>query len=477
MDTGRRDFLKRTIYGAAGLYALSNISGCLGNNKSPSDIVRLGFIGTGARGKELIKQFMKLNDCRIDMICDADTGRMNRISKMLVKADFKKPKKVKDLRHVLDNKEIDAVVIATPNHWHALSGVWALQAGKHVFLEKPVTHTLKEGSVLLAAAATYDRVIQSGTHRRSNTVMAEAVEYIRSGRIGDVRLARCIAYRKRNGIGAAGSFSPPKSVDYDLWTGPAPLMPVTRSSFHYHWHWFWEYGDGTMGNNGVHRVDLARWALGLKGLGDKIISYGGRFGFNDAGHTPNTQVTIHQFDDVTVVQEIRELQSDPFQDCGAGAIFYGTEGRVVIEGTGAYLADDKGLKIRDFAADTGNHFSNFVSAVKANDSKMLNGSLEEGVWSSALCHTANIAHRVGNTATDKEVLDALAAFGGNDALAETFSRTRDHLTRHNIKASFTLSPALTLDTRSLSILGDTRANDLASCSYRAPFTLPSPANF
>src|SRR6185295_7835336 len=204
---------------------------------------------------------------------------------------------------LLEDKSIDAVSIATPNHWHALAAIWAMQAGKDVYVEKPVSHNVSEGRRIVQVARKTGRICQGGTQNRSNGALAEAVDYMRDGKLGEVKLARSIVYGRRGSIGGPVTCEIPASVDYNLWAGPAPLVPLARSKFHYDWHWVWNTGNGELGNNNIHSLDICRWGLGLSGLGRSVISYGGRFGYTDAGETPNTQVCIFDFGDKTIVSE------------------------------------------------------------------------------------------------------------------------------------------------------------------------------
>src|SRR5438309_7605886 len=214
---------------------------------------------------------------------------------------------VQDLRVILDDKSVAAVFIATPNHWHALAAIWAMQAGKDVYVEKPVSHNISEGRRIVQAARNLNRICQGGTQNRSNGPLAEAIKYIHDGKLGEVKLARSIVYGQRGSIGGPGHYEVPAIVDYNLWLGPAAMVPLTRPKFHYDWHWFWNTGNGELGNNNIHSTDVCRWGLGVTGLGRAVISYGGRLGYTDAAETPNTQVVIHDIGGQTIVTETRGL--------------------------------------------------------------------------------------------------------------------------------------------------------------------------
>ena len=478
----RRDFIEKTILGTAATLAAGTVfSACFTgqeNHKTipPSDRVNIAMVGMRGYGMKLSEAFSNVSGCNITHVCDVDTAVGAKGRAHIERLTGATPAFVKDLRKVFDRKDIDAVALAIPHHWHALAAVWAMQAGKHVYLEKPVTHNIREGRSLTAAAAKYKRVVQSGTQLRSNTSMTRAVEYIRKGKLGEVKVVKCLAYKRRKSIGPAGRHSPPNTVDYDLWTGPAPLLPITRERFHYDWHWLWEYGNGGLGNNGVHRVDLARWALNLKGLGDSVLSFGGRYGYEDAGVTPNTQMTFHQFGDKTVIQELRGLPTRPYLECRNGVLFFGTEGHIHFEKGEARLFDPDGKYVRSLQADpeATTHQDNFVRAVRAGDPKTLNGGLEEGIASAALCHVGSICHRVGRPSPESEVARALEQLNNPEEAIHTLARTRAHLGYKNIHDHFTLGPVLQLDSQNETILNHQEADTLLGRDYREPYVLPAP---
>jgi predicted dehydrogenase len=478
----RRDFIEKSILGtAATLGAGAVLAACSDDKKSakrtvpPSDRVTIAMVGMRGYGMKLSEAFSKVPGCDITHVCDVDTAVGAKGVEHIERLGQRKPAFVQDLRKLFEDKNIDAVALSIPHHWHALAAVWAMQAGKHVYLEKPVTHNIREGCSLTAAAAKYKRVVQSGTQLRSDTAMAKAAQYIQSGKLGQVNVVKCLAYKRRKSIGPAGSYSPPSTVDYDLWTGPAPLLPISRKRFHYDWHWFWEYGNGGLGNNGVHRVDLARWALNLKGLGDSVLSFGGRYGYEDAGVTPNTQMTFHRFGDTMVIQELRGLPTRRYLECANGVLFFGTEGHLHFEKGEARIFSPDGKYIRSLKADTEKetHQENFIRAVSAGDPKVLNGGLEEGIASAALCHVGSISQRVGRLAKESEVAASLEQLNNPETI-HTLARTRAHLGYKNIHKQFTLGPLLQLDSKNETILNHVQAQSLMGRQYREPFVLPSP---
>ncbi len=438
--------------------------------------VGVAIVGVRGHGAKHIAAFQKLSNCHIAAICDVDekVGRA-AVAKIEAAQGFA-PSFTTDVRALLTDDSVDALAIATPHHWHAVSAWWGLRAGKHVYLEKPVTHTIAEGPVLIAAAEKYGRVIQSGNQLRSNTSLAAAGEFMRSGGLGDVTLVHCIIHKAR--LPMPPKAKPvPASVDYDLWCGPAPLEDPKRSKFHYHWHWFWEYGNGALGNNGVHRIDAARIALGLEGFGDLALSIGGRFGPEDGGETPNTQLALHRFGDVWVLQDILGLDPDPYLGIENGVVFHGTEGRVVYQAGKAVLVDDDGEPVRTFEGKQQNHYADFLAAIEAGDPSRVRGDLAEAVRSSDLCHLGNISHQLGATTDDATIRATLAAVDAPTFVHERFDAMRANLDGIGDDRSFVLGRSLTdLGDGELPATDDPGVEGLLHRSYRSPFELPSAAD-
>jgi predicted dehydrogenase len=465
----RRQFTKGLGAGVLGL-ALWPTFGC-----GPNDRLRVAILGVRGHGKKLIDQFLQVPRVEIAAICDPDADVAAAVVDDVAKRQPWRPRDVRDLRKVFDDPEIDAVAIATPHHWHALAAIWAMQAGKDVYLEKPVSHTVREGRLISLASETYGRICQSGTHRRSHGAMAAAAEALQGGAIGHVKRAHCLSYRPRKSIGPSVEGTAPPGLDLDLWTGPAPKASITRSRFHYDWHWFWDYGNGGITNNGVHRIDLARWALKLEGLGDRTLSWGGRVGYRDAGQTPNTQVTLQTFGDVTVVQEVRGLESDAWHEAKNGVIFMGDGAQVVMTSNGAALYDESWTKVSEFPGEQESHAGNFVEAVFARDRSLLNCDITEGHFSSALCHLANISHRLGQKADLDAIAGALEGWPEAEAHLDVLSRMQIHLQANGVSPddpAMVLGAALTLDGSSEKLVDNDAANGLLFGSYRAPFVLP-----
>ena len=316
----RRQFLEDSMLAAAAAAAVGPAQYVFAaeEERSANEILNVAVLGVKGRGNSHIGGFVGNKKTRVTYLCDPDEA----IGQARV-ADVKKkqgtaPKYERDLRKVFEDKSVDIVSIATPNHWHSLAAIWAIQAGKDVYVEKPVSHNVSEGRRVVEAARKYNKVVQTGTQCRSMGGTLQAIEYIKSGKLGEVKLARGLCYKGRGSIGKRGTYEPPKSVDYDLWCGPAPKAPLARPKLHYDWHWDWDTGNGDLGNQGIHQMDIARWGLGVEGLGQSVLAYGGRFGYEDAGETANTQVSIHDYGDKTLVFEVRGLKTPRLLGAGVG---------------------------------------------------------------------------------------------------------------------------------------------------------------
>jgi predicted dehydrogenase len=473
----RRQFFEDSLLATAAAAALGVRPVIAADAKTEAgDAINAAVIGCGIRGKQHISALSRLSGCNVAYVCDCDTERMGKLADEARKLKGKSGGDVKtaaDMRRVFDDTSVDVVFVATCNHWHALAAIWAMQAGKHVYVEKPVSHNISEGRRIVEVSRKTGRLCQAGTQRRSSRALAAAVEYMREGKLGEVKLARSVIYGRRASIGVPGEFQPPPTVDYNLWAGPAPMSPITRPQFHYDWHWFWETGNGELGNNNIHMVDVCRWGLGVTGLGRSVLSYGGRFAYRDAAETPNTQVVIHDFGDKTIVQETRGLKSDGFgPKVDGGAIFYGSEG--IIADTS--LFDPEGKLVRTFEGGDGDHFKNFLDAVRSGRREDLHADILEGHQSTALCHAGNISYRVGKPASAVEVRDALADTDVGGDAKETFERTVGHLKANGVDLDATpILPgeALRPDGDNESFAANNRANALLTRDYRKPFAVPT----
>jgi len=472
----RRQFLEDSILAAAAAATASIPAPLIAAEPraaSANDKITVAIIGCGIRGKQHAGELAKLPECEIAYVCDPDRDRAAEVAADLVAKKRPQPKAVQDLRLVLDDKSVAAVFIAAPNHWHALAAIWAMQAGKDVYVEKPVSHNISEGRRIVQAARKLGRLCQGGTQNRSNGALAQAVQYIHEGKLGEVKLARSIVYGRRDSIGGPGPCEIPASVDYNLWAGPAPTDKLTRPKFHYDWHWFWNTGNGELGNNNIHSVDVCRWGLSVTGLGKSVISYGGRLGYTDAGETPNTQVVIHDFGDKTIVCETRGLKTEPFNpNFKGGWIFFGTQGIIA----GESLFDLEGKLIRTFEGRSESHFANFLKAVRSRKVSELNADILEGHQSTALCHIGNISYRLGRQSSPEQIRKEIDELKVNDDVSETFQRTRLHLADNHVDlgtTGLTLGPRLRLDSEKEKFADNPVANALLTREYRKPFVLPT----
>lgn len=481
----RREFLERSAILAAASAALG--SGAVAAeqpaptaSKAVNDKLRVAVVGVHGRGMSHVGGFLGKNNCEITTVCDCDEGVIGRAMKAIEGKQGKAPRFLKDIRKVIEDKDIDVVSIATPNHWHALMAVWAMQNGKDVYVEKPATHNVREGSLMLAAARKYGRICQVGMQSRSNPAMRDAVAAVRGGKIGKVDVAIGLCYKPRGSIGKVdGPQKPPATMDYDLWCGPAPLELPRRKTrngtVHYDWHWIWNYGNGDLGNQGVHQMDVARWGLGKTTMPASAVSVGGRFGYIDDGQTANTQLSLFDYGDAKMVFEVRGLKTDKYKGADVGVIWLGTDGMVVCPNYySSGIVYDKGGK--ELARFTGgndqNHFNNFVTAVRSRKHTDLNADIAEGHLSAALCHLANISYRLGAEASfDTDI----TAFADCKEAAAALARMKEHLRANKVelaKAIGHVGPKLNIDPKTQTFTGNNaKANALLFREYRKGFEL------
>ncbi len=473
----RRRFLEQSMLATAAAVAGPAVGSVMAQQEqstSPNERLSVAVIGARGRGKAHAKMAAARKDCVISYICDCDKA----IGPEVAAGFDSKPKFVEDMRRIFDDKSVDVVTVATPNHWHALAAIWAMQAGKDVYVEKPVSHNVSEGRRMVQVMEKYQRICQGGTQHRSTGQAKAAAEYVRQGKLGEIKLAKCYMYRPRNHMGPLGTYEVPESVDYNLWAGPAPMeLPLTRPHFHYDWHWIWNYGNGELGNNSVHVVDLMRKITGLTGLGRGVMSYGARH-FDDAGQTPNTQVTIHDFGPTTVVQEIRNLKSGPPpQD--ANILIEGTEGYLVATFSGVTAFDSDGKMIEKLTGEGDNHFGNFIEAVHSRKVEDLNAPIIEGHQSTAIVHVANISQQLGRSASNGEIKTQLEGLDTNDDVLETFEGIQKHLAENDFDLEkrrikfgpLTLGPWLAIDEETFP--DNPAASAMLTRQYREPFVVPT----
>ncbi len=439
----RRNFIKTTTAGSIGVVSSPVI--LTGNSwKGANDRVNVAVIGIRGMGQSHIQGYQQQKNVEVVALCDIDTNLFpERVKKHFTGKGLRAPKLYQDLRKLFENKDIDAVSVVTPNHWHALASIWAIQAGKHVSVEKPCCHNIYEGQKLVEAAGKYKVIVQDGAEQRSNPCAVSMAEYLHSGRLGEVYMAKGMCYKWRDSIGRYpdGPMTPGekfattvgstnyvepytreylKNVDYDLWLGPAHKQPFNRNRFHYNWHWNWEYGNGDMGNQGVHEMDIARWGLGVK-LPVKVTAVGGHFMFDDAQNTPNQLLSIFEFpvdkaggDKKKILQfEVRHWMTNPegfsipveeknnkymtSSSNNIGNLFYGSEGYMSKNVNDWQVYKGRDRKPAETGEGLGDHYGNFIRAIRANDQSLAKANIKEGFYSCALIHLGNIACRLGRT--------------------------------------------------------------------------------
>jgi predicted dehydrogenase len=397
---------------------------------SANDRIRVAVLGVNGRGADHIKAFQSQPGVEVAVLCDPDRNVADQRALEFFDSYGKTVRVEQDLRRVFDNKEIDVVSIATPNHWHALAAIWACQAGKDVYVEKPGSHNIREGRRLVEAAHKYQRIVQHGVQLRSSEALREGVDLLRKGVIGRVYMARGVVFRWRPSIGRKASEEPPPGFDYNLWQGPAEERPFSRNIVPYNWHWHWDYGNGDVGNQGIHEMDMCMWGLGVE-LPEKITSMGGRFLFDDDKETPEVQTSSYLYPaQKKMIQfEVRHWCTNQEDGAAVGNIFYGSEGYMVVKNYDRFEIYLGPLREKGPARQAGgDHFANFLKAVRSRKTSDQNGPVETAHLSSALAHLGNISHR--------------------------------------------LERQLVFDPRKEQFVGDEQANAMLSRKYRAPFVVP-----
>ncbi len=496
MTTSRRQFIKTSAVAAAGAFLPARSwTRVLGAN---SDI-RVAVIGLNGRGRNHLESLARIEGVRVVALCDPDTAVLDRVKPSVNGADVAT---YTDIRELLASPHVDAVTIATPNHWHSLAAIWAMQHGKDVYVEKPVSHNVWEGRQLAAAAKKYKRVVQAGMQIRSGEGLREAVEWVRAGHLGKIKVSRGFCYKRRESLGLCGGPQPvPATINYDLWSGPAPLVPPHRNTprngpVHYEWHWFWLYGNGDVGNQGIHQMDVARWFLGEPTLPRHTLSIGGRLGYRDDGETANTQVIIHDYATAPLIFEVRGLParaglastaSDPrlqqggpandmdrYRGVSIGNVIDCEGGSIIVPSYfSATAVDREGKTIKVFQGRD-RHMHNFIDVVRSRKTSELYGPLSEGHPSSALCHLGNISHRIGRTMGESEIREQVKS---DAPLSEAYGRMVEHLRANAVDLgttplTFGVPLAVDAENERFSGVGADQANALLSRNYRAPFVVP-----
>lgn len=495
MHPSRRLFIKQTLAATAALSLPAKIySQAAGSN----DAIRLGAIGFKGRGMANLDGLLKAKGVRLTALCDCDESVLTKGKATFEGKGQTDVQTYKDMRKLMDDKNVDVIMVATPNHWHSLAGIWGIQAGKDVYVEKPVSHNVWEGRKLVEASRKYKKIVQTGTQSRSSGGLHQAVKWAGEGNLGKIQWARGTCYKRRASIGDVTEPQPiPAGIDYDLWCGPAPMDPLMRKNLHYDWHWVWSTGNGDLGNQGIHQMDIARWFLGESALSPAVYSIGGRLGYKDDGETPNTQLVVHDYAKAPLYFEVRGLpvnskenKMDSYRGSSVGVVVQYENGYIVIPSyTGAAAFDNSGKMIQrwgSFAApkdqpdpgkaegapDLEDHYKNFISAVRSRKSSDLTADIEEGHISSALCHTGNISYLMGKMMAPEAIQEKVK--GDKEAL-DSINRMIEHLRKNDVDVSsdlLTLGEFLKMDPKTEKFIGNAEADKLLTRKYRAPYVVP-----
>jgi predicted dehydrogenase len=477
----RRQFFARST-AVVGTLAASRTASAWSRVPGANDAIGVAVVGLRARGPQLVSAFSELPDVRVVALCDADTHFLDRAVSELSNRGGKAAVYV-DYRRLLEDKNVDAVVIVTPDHWHALMSIWACQAGKDVYVEKPMTHNIWEGRKMIEAARKYKRMVQVGSQNRSDVGLTEAIPWLQAGNLGKILMARSFSGGHRESIGKVTGPQPiPATCDYNLFQGPAPLLPLMRQSLHYHWHWFWDTGTSESGNLGAHELDQLRWLLGKSGPPERIMSIGGRYGWDDNGETPNTHVIWLDYKPVPILYELRNL---PGSEGNRGTEGYrGIRASMWIECEHGFFAggrgggwayDSDGKKIKQFVGDGGvGHQANFIQAVRSRKVSDLRADVAEGHTSALLYHASNISYRIGYRRPVGVIRERIR---GNKGMYEFFGRILAHLRDNQVnveKEQMTEGLVVSLSPEKERFVGEFSdwANMFVRREYRQPFVIP-----
>jgi predicted dehydrogenase len=468
----RRSFLRTTLATAATVTVAGTKSS--GKVLGANDTIRVAVAGLNGRGASHVGAYLGMANVQITHLVDPDTRTYKRHLDTIGGRGKPAPQCAQDVRRVLDDRTLDVVSIATPNHWHALMTIWACQAGKDVYVEKPCSHNIHEGKIAVETARRHNRIVQHGTQNRSSRAWGELANVARSGALGKLLVSRGLCYKPRNSIGTRPNTAPPAELDFNLWTGPAAERPHHANLVHYNWHWFWDFGNGDIGNQGVHEMDKARWLIPGAQWPRSVLSLGGRFGYTDQGETPNSQVTVMDYGETLLVFEVRGLRTEPLRGQSVGNILH-FEGGVVAGGRLYRPGRTEGEplpKAEGPVPKPGDHFNNFVSCVRSRRVADLNADIAVGHVSSGLCHLANISYRLGR----EEAFDPrTGAVAGNEAASETLARLENHLRGSGVQLGGTklrVGRRLEFNGATERFKSDSEADALLTRAYRAPFVVP-----
>ncbi|MHC4594765.1 MAG: Gfo/Idh/MocA family protein [Planctomycetota bacterium] len=469
----RRYFLKSAfVGGVAAALPYSRVRGA-------NDQIRVGLVGCGGRGRGAhIPSFEQQKGVTVVALSDADRQRMAEAAKMIESKYGHTVEQYADMRKMFDRRDIDVIANATQNYWHGLSTIWACQAGKHVYVEKPLSHYIWEGRQMVNAARKYNRIVQCGTQRRSQSSIAEAIRWIREGNLGRIRYITAFANKARSSCGKRDTPLPiSDTIDYDLWCGPAKKVPIYRDLLQYDCSFDWNTGDGESCNQGTHEVDVARWCLGEKMLARRVMSIGGRFVFNDACNVPNTQIIYYDFPTAPLLYEVHNLPKA--KGSSEMPAFRGERVGVIVNCEGGSVSlyrgiawDNDGKQVKSFSGD-GDHFVNFIEAVRNGRREGLNADVLEGHISTAVCHTGNISYRLGAKASRGQMRTQVQ---DTPLFCEMFQRLLEHLAAHDIDVGarkVTLGPWLEIDRGNECFKDNEQANRLVRGFYREPYIVPA----
>ena len=472
MDTQkRRSFLKAS--GTAGLvFAISGTktTKVLGAN----DTIRVAVTGIHGRGGHHIGQYQEMDNVEVVCLVDPDARTFEKRTKQVEDLGGKTPAAYQDIREALEKEEFDALSIANTNHWHSLSTIYACQAGRDVYVEKPLSHHVHEGRIAVDTARKYKRIVQHGTQSRSSSGWAKIAAHAKAGTFGKLLVSRGLVYKRRQSIGFKPNTTPPSELAYDLWLGPAREQPYNANLVHYNWHWFWDFGNGDIGNQGVHQMDIARWMIPDATYPKSAVCVGGRFGYYDQAETANTQVALFDYGETKLIFEVRGLETEDYMGSGTGDIMHFEEGTTVGSNKFYPKGKDTAIRVPDIDVEMGpggEHFHNFIEAVRSRKQEDLNADVMEGHLSCIPIHLANISFRLGEKVAYE---NNRAPFDDSDS-NEAFDRMIMHLKDNDINPewmSYNLGPMLKFDADSESITNNDAANNMLRRDPREPFAVP-----
>lgn len=475
----RRRFLQTTLATAAtvtigGTKSSARVTGA-------NDRIRIAVAGLNGRGHSHTDAYLGMKNVEIVYLVDPDKRTYKKHAEKIAKKEQPAPTALTDVRKALEDKSLNAVSIATPNHWHALMTVWACEAGKDVYVEKPCSHNIHEGRIAVQMARKHKCVVQHGTQSRSSQSWEDLRALAKSGKLGKLLVSRGLCYKDggtggstRGDIGTKPTKAPPSELDFNIWLGPAQEQAYHENLVHYRWHWFWDFGNGDMGNQGVHQMDIARWVIPGATWPTSVISFGGRYANGDQGQTPNTQVTVMDFGGTQLIFETRGLKSPAFRGQSVGNILHFEEG-VVAGGKFYPKGKGDGEPVPKVAAErkrSGDHFGNFIACVRSRDTAQLHAEIEEGHVSSGLCHLGHISHKLGTPAAYDAKLGKLT---GGEPGADALERMAEHLKDSGVRfegKNLTVGRKLEFDAKTEQFVNDKEANALLTRAYRKPFAVP-----